>query len=263
MQSPRGCALPRLCWSRDRGTAFASVRRPSLSLLDHSLAPRKSTRLDHRKHNTRNYTMALQESRSRVLPTLWDHVYRRQFAEIDRMLAPGMMWEVFPAFYRPYFAPLPLEGVFDPHETVNYFKTIREKLLTEPKTFKMGEQRHGEESLTAHFRTEGIDANGKPFDVKHDVFVEFVPGEDKIKRGVEYLDSESLNLHMKRDANKQEWEERTPATSAVEGKAAQSTIEAGATPSASQGQSQSQAEQVKEPAASQTGQASQQKSSQA
>lgn len=98
--------------------------------------------------------------------------------------------------------------MFDPHETVNYFKTIREKLLTEPKvrslplpcrappahvvppqTFKMGEQRHGEESLTAHFRTEGIDANGKPFDVKHDVFVEFVPGEDKIKRGVEYLDS--------------------------------------------------------------------------
>lgn len=64
------------------------------------------------RHNTRNYTMALQESRSRVLPTLWvshrrfssvprrpcsppprpqDHVYRRQFAEIDRMLAPGMM----------------------------------------------------------------------------------------------------------------------------------------------------------------------------
>lgn len=71
---------------------------------------------------------------------------------------------------------------------------------------------------------------------------------------------------MKRDATKQEWEETTPAGRAVEGQARQSTIEAGAAPSASQTQSQpqpqSQAEQDKEPAALQSGQA-EQKASQA
>lgn len=40
--------------------------------------------------------------------------------------------QVFPSTYRPFFAPLPTTGLFDPLETVDYFKAIREKLLTEP-----------------------------------------------------------------------------------------------------------------------------------
>lgn len=78
--------------------------------------------------------MAMQESRRKVVPSLYDALFRSEFDRIERMLAPGALWEIFPASTRPFFAPpLPREGVFDARETLDYFKTIREKLLTDPK----------------------------------------------------------------------------------------------------------------------------------
>lgn len=46
----------------------------------------------------------------------------------------------------------------------------------------------GENSLQSRFVTQGRDAEGKPYDIRHSLFLEFDEG-DKIKRGVEYLES--------------------------------------------------------------------------
>lgn len=77
---------------------------------------------------------SVQHSRSRVVPTLWHNVFDREFAQIERMFAPGALWEVMPAASRPFFSPpLPMTGVFDVHETVDYFKQMRDKLLSDVK----------------------------------------------------------------------------------------------------------------------------------
>lgn len=52
------------------------------------------------------------------------------------------------------------------------------------------DQSMGENSLQTRFVTSGIDENGKPYDIKHSLFLEFDNKDsDKIKRGVEYLES--------------------------------------------------------------------------
>ncbi|BGP49720.1 hypothetical protein JCM10450v2_005625 [Rhodotorula kratochvilovae] len=162
--------------------------------------------------------LSIQSSRSKVVPSLWQRVLDREFAAVERMLAPGAFWEVFPAASRPFFAPpLPATGVFDRDETINYFKTIREKLLTDPKGFELRDTSQGENSLTARYITTGTDKDGDRFDVSHTLFLEFDPKSDKIQRGVEYLDSESMQLHLKRDTDKQEWEDVKTGQKHVEG----------------------------------------------
>ncbi|GAA6049123.1 hypothetical protein JCM3770_003897 [Rhodotorula araucariae] len=187
-------------------------------------------------------TMSIQSSRSKVVPTLWQSIIDREFATVERMLAPGAFWEVFPAATRPFFAPpLPLSGVFDRDETLDYFKAIREKLLSDPKGFEMRDTSQGENSLTARYITKGIDKDGDHFDVSHTLFVEFDPRSDKIQRGVEYLDSESMQLHLKREADKQEWEDVKVGQKHVEGAGKeQQKVEAGAAAAAPEGQQQPQ-----------------------
>lgn len=52
------------------------------------------------------------------------------------------------------------------------------------------DQSMGENSLQTRFVTSGIDKDGKPYDIKHSLFLEFDNKDsDKIKRGVEYLES--------------------------------------------------------------------------
>ena len=38
-----------------------------------------------------------------------------------------------PDVYRPLFSGLPRTGVFDPSETIDYLKQVRDKMLAEPK----------------------------------------------------------------------------------------------------------------------------------
>lgn len=38
-----------------------------------------------------------------------------------------------PDVYRPLFSGLPRTGVFDPSETIDYLKQVRDKMLSEPK----------------------------------------------------------------------------------------------------------------------------------
>ncbi|BGP56667.1 hypothetical protein JCM8202v2_004297 [Rhodotorula sphaerocarpa] len=209
--------------------------------------------------------MSLLESRRRVVPSLWDRVFKREFDAVERMFAPGFAYEVFPSTYRPFFAPLPTTGLFDPLETVDYFKAIREKLLTEPTSMEVKEQSMGENSLQSRFVTQGRDAEGKPYDIRHSLFLEFDEG-DKIKRGVEYLESDSMDLHLKREKGK-DWAPISGsgegAQKQVEGQQQQPSAGAGAVegkpeetaPSASQQQAESQSQsQSQRPAGSQASQ---------
>lgn len=41
--------------------------------------------------------------------------------------------QVMPDVYRPLFSGLPRTGVFDPSETIDYLKQVRDKMLSEPK----------------------------------------------------------------------------------------------------------------------------------
>ncbi|GAA5874723.1 hypothetical protein JCM3774_004792 [Rhodotorula dairenensis] len=174
--------------------------------------------------------MSLQESRRRVVPSLWDRIFREDFDAIEKMLAPGFAYEVWPEVYRPIFTDLPRTGIFDPEETIKYFKQIREKMLTEPTEMNVTDQSVGENSLQSRFVTKGRDENGKPYDIKHSLFLEFEGDGDKIKRGVEYIgessegevfsaadeareeiaaltigQSDSMNLHLKREQGK-DWQ---------------------------------------------------------
>ncbi|GJN90395.1 hypothetical protein Rhopal_003406-T1 [Rhodotorula paludigena] len=210
--------------------------------------------------------MAMQESRRKVVPSLYDALFRSEFDRIERMLAPGALWEIFPASTRPFFAPpLPREGVFDARETLDYFKTIREKLLTDPKHFELTDLSQGTDSLTARYNTQSSSSSGmtgnkeddnQPFDISHTLFVEFEPGSDKVKRGVEYLDSNSLNVHMKRDATKPEWEDvPSQGQRQVEGQKQQQQVEGSSADqqtAASAAAQQSQQSQEQQPAASQS-----------
>ena len=58
------------------------------------------------------------------------------------------------------------------------------------------DQSMGENSLQTRFVTSGIDKDGKPYDIKHSLFLEFDNKDsDKIKRGVEYLESGESTVH--------------------------------------------------------------------
>ncbi|GAA5841869.1 hypothetical protein JCM9279_003137 [Rhodotorula babjevae] len=180
---------------------------------------------------------SVQHSRSSVVPTLWNNIFDREFAQIERMFAPGALWEVMPAASRPFFSPpLPMSGVFDVDQTVDYFKHMRDKFLSDAKSFDLKDSSQGENSLTARYVTKGKDDKGS-FDVSHTLFLEFEPMSDKISRGVEYLDSDSMKLHLKRDADKTKWQEVEPAAlplkvgegvAAVESNGLQNKVEDGA-----------------------------------
>ena len=61
------------------------------------------------------------------------------------------------------------------------------------------DQSMGENSLQTRFVTSGIDKDGKPYDIKHSLFLEFDNKDsDKIKRGVEYLESGESASHSGR-----------------------------------------------------------------
>lgn len=51
------------------------------------------------------------------------------------------------------------------------------------------DQSMGQNSLQTRFVTKGKNAKGEPYDIRHSLFLEFDPQDDKIKRGVEYLES--------------------------------------------------------------------------
>ena len=170
---------------------------------------------------------SVQHSRSRVVPTLWHSVFDRDFAQIERMFAPGALWEVMPAASRPFFSPpLPMTGVFDVNETLDYFKQMRDKLLSDakvrlpshllvplsltqdsladparslprPQSFDLKDSSQGENSLTARYVTKGKNDKGS-FDISHTLFLEFEPMSDKIARGVEYIDSGASSPSLSR-----------------------------------------------------------------
>ncbi|KWU42376.1 hypothetical protein RHOSPDRAFT_27008 [Rhodotorula sp. JG-1b] len=162
--------------------------------------------------------MSLLESRRRVVPSLWDRVFRKEWDDVEKMLAPGFTFEVMPDVYRPLFSGLPRTGVFDPSETIDYLKQVRDKMLAEPKSMNVTDQSMGENSLQTRFVTSGIDKDGKPYDIKHSLFLEFDNKDsDKIKRGVEYLESDSMNMHLKREEGK-DWQPlQGAAQTSVEG----------------------------------------------
>lgn len=76
--------------------------------------------------------MSIQHSRSKVVPSLWQSVFDREFAQVERMFMPGALYEIMPLSARPFFSPpLPESGVFGVGDTIEYFKTIRDKLLSD------------------------------------------------------------------------------------------------------------------------------------
>lgn len=58
------------------------------------------------------------------------------------------------------------------------------------------DQSVGENSLQSRFVTKGRDENGKPYDIKHSLFLEFEGDGDKIKRGVEYIGQSLTRLRL-------------------------------------------------------------------
>ncbi|GAA5990207.1 hypothetical protein JCM10908_005874 [Rhodotorula pacifica] len=195
-----------------------SLRVPRLSSRVLTCTASRSAHYSQKATNNTASNMSLRESRGRVVPSLWDRIFRSDFDAIERMLAPGFAYEVMPEIYRPIFSGLPGTGVLDPRETVEYFKQIREKMLAEPtvstpseqQEMNVTEQSMGENSLQTRFITKGRDARGEPYDIKHSLFLEFAEG-DKIKRGVEYIESDSLNLHLKREQSNKDWQPFNPA----------------------------------------------------
>lgn len=66
------------------------------------------------------------------------------------------------------------------------------------------DQSMGENSLQTRFVTSGIDKDGKPYDIKHSLFLEFDNKDsDKIKRGVEYLESGESASHTGRSGKEE------------------------------------------------------------
>ncbi|GAA5990209.1 hypothetical protein JCM10908_005875 [Rhodotorula pacifica] len=199
--------------------------------------------------------MSLRESRSRIVTSLWDCVFRSDFDAIKRMFAPGFTYEVSPApkivlgvqndanlpygyllrtlyeqiwpeAYRIMVSDVPrTDNDWPGHELLHYLQQLRAKVLVEQTEMNVTEQSMGENSLQTRFVTKGRDARGEPYDIKHSLFLEFAEG-DKIKRGVEYIESDALMSYLKREQGSKDWQPlEAAANKSVEGQPQQAQVE--------------------------------------